>query len=267
MVWLDAAPWGGYTSYFSFACFSSSLARWMFVVGGRFSPSFHPPGFSNSHSQKSSFVIVLVWAELSAVSSLIIFEVPHWMWRVWSPLTTCAFYTPDYKYHIFNLKLNTGVCGSRMKSKERQGQPEVTHAPLSYLFVCVVWCEGQVSWCTVRQLGGKSLPWNWAGSICWASSMSFFFFFSFNVLLSLFQNMEKVLVPSVTLIVGCGVSSLTLLLLIIIYVSVWRYGFHSLLFLLGKVTVSWSAWILEVLLSHFGCLLPEEELLCNEWVL
>lgn len=48
--------------------------------------------------------------------------------------------------------------------------------------------------------------------------------------------MEKVLVPSVTLIVGCGVSSLTLLLLIIIYVSVWRYGFHSLLFLLGKVT-------------------------------
>lgn len=47
--------------------------------------------------------------------------------------------------------------------------------------------------------------------------------------------MEKVLVPSVTLIVGCGVSSLTLLLLIIIYVSVWRYGFHSLLFLLGKV--------------------------------
>lgn len=50
--------------------------------------------------------------------------------------------------------------------------------------------------------------------------------------------MEKVLVPSVTLIVGCGVSSLTLLLLIIIYVSVWRYGFHSFLFLLGKVTVS-----------------------------
>lgn len=49
--------------------------------------------------------------------------------------------------------------------------------------------------------------------------------------------MEKVLVPSVTLIVGCGVSSLTLLLLIIIYVSVWRYGFHSLLFILGKIIV------------------------------
>lgn len=37
------------------------------------------------------------------------------------------------------------------------------------------------------------------------------------------QNMEKVVVPSVTLIVGCGVSSLTLLMLIIIYVSVWRW--------------------------------------------
>lgn len=34
--------------------------------------------------------------------------------------------------------------------------------------------------------------------------------------------MDKALLPSVTLIVGCGVSSLTLLLLIIIYVSVWK---------------------------------------------
>ncbi|KAL4842718.1 hypothetical protein H8958_016963 [Nasalis larvatus] len=37
------------------------------------------------------------------------------------------------------------------------------------------------------------------------------------------QNMEKATLPSVTLIVGCGVSSLTLLMLVIIYVSVWRY--------------------------------------------
>uniref|UniRef100_H2UVL1 Adhesion G protein-coupled receptor B1 n=1 Tax=Takifugu rubripes TaxID=31033 RepID=H2UVL1_TAKRU len=37
------------------------------------------------------------------------------------------------------------------------------------------------------------------------------------------MNMDKLQLPSVTLIVGCGVSSLTLLLLIIIYVSVWRY--------------------------------------------
>lgn len=37
------------------------------------------------------------------------------------------------------------------------------------------------------------------------------------------QNMEKATLPSVTLIVGCGVSSLTLLMLVIIYVSVWRW--------------------------------------------
>lgn len=37
------------------------------------------------------------------------------------------------------------------------------------------------------------------------------------------QNMDKATVPSVTLIVGCGVSSLTLLMLVIIYVSVWRW--------------------------------------------
>ncbi|XP_048085915.1 LOW QUALITY PROTEIN: adhesion G protein-coupled receptor B1-like [Alosa alosa] len=36
-------------------------------------------------------------------------------------------------------------------------------------------------------------------------------------------DMDKTYLPSVTLIVGCGVSSLTLLLLIIIYVSVWKY--------------------------------------------
>ena len=40
------------------------------------------------------------------------------------------------------------------------------------------------------------------------------------------QNMEKAAVPSVTLVVGCGVSSLTLLMLIIIYVSVWRCCFR-----------------------------------------
>lgn len=43
-----------------------------------------------------------------------------------------------------------------------------------------------------------------------------------HLLSSVLQNMDKLQLPSVTLIVGCGVSSLTLLLLIIIYVSVWR---------------------------------------------
>uniref|UniRef100_A0A7N6A9X5 Adhesion G protein-coupled receptor B1a n=1 Tax=Anabas testudineus TaxID=64144 RepID=A0A7N6A9X5_ANATE len=50
----------------------------------------------------------------------------------------------------------------------------------------------------------------WRGMVDWARS-------------SEDRNMDKTQLPSVTLIVGCGVSSLTLLLLIIIYVSVWRY--------------------------------------------
>lgn len=46
------------------------------------------------------------------------------------------------------------------------------------------------------------------------------------IFFSHWQSMDpsKSQLPSVTLIVGCGVSSLTLLLLIIIYVSVWRYA-------------------------------------------
>lgn len=44
----------------------------------------------------------------------------------------------------------------------------------------------------------------------------------FFLLVSLLQIMDRANLPSVTLIVGCGVSSLTLLLLIIIYVSVWK---------------------------------------------
>uniref|UniRef100_A0A8C7X3Z2 Adhesion G protein-coupled receptor B1a n=1 Tax=Oryzias sinensis TaxID=183150 RepID=A0A8C7X3Z2_9TELE len=46
---------------------------------------------------------------------------------------------------------------------------------------------------------------------------------TFAILARLNPDMVSVPLPSVTLIVGCGVSSLTLLLLIIIYVSVWRY--------------------------------------------
>uniref|UniRef100_A0A3Q1AVA1 Adhesion G protein-coupled receptor B1a n=1 Tax=Amphiprion ocellaris TaxID=80972 RepID=A0A3Q1AVA1_AMPOC len=46
---------------------------------------------------------------------------------------------------------------------------------------------------------------------------------TFAILARLNPEMVSPTLPSVTLIVGCGVSSLTLLLLIIIYVSVWRY--------------------------------------------
>lgn len=52
------------------------------------------------------------------------------------------------------------------------------------------------------------------------------------------QNMEKAAVPSVTLIVGCGVSSSTLLMLIIVYVSVWRWAYgHGWALVRGPVVL------------------------------
>lgn len=59
----------------------------------------------------------------------------------------------------------------------------------------------------------------WAGMLDWRSLLMLIV----HLLSSVLQNMDKLQLPSVTLIVGCGVSSLTLLLLIIIYVSVWRW--------------------------------------------
>ncbi|KFW88980.1 Brain-specific angiogenesis inhibitor 1, partial [Manacus vitellinus] len=141
--------------------------------------------------------------------------------------------------NILSLQRNSTVLNSKVISVTVKPFPRSLLTPLeiefSHLYngttnqTCILWDEND---------GDPALPappgsWEAAGivlpvpspaagkSCCCTSSISFFLFF--NVLLSLFQNMEKVLVPSVTLIVGCGVSSLTLLLLIIIYVSVWRY--------------------------------------------
>ncbi|OBS80184.1 hypothetical protein A6R68_21616 [Neotoma lepida] len=73
-------------------------------------------------------------------------------------------------------------------------------------------------------------PWSWRGcrtvpldalrTRCLCDRLSTF---AILAQLSADANMDKATVPSVTLIVGCGVSSLTLLMLVIIYVSVWRY--------------------------------------------
>lgn len=152
----------------------------------------------------------------------------------------------------------TLVCGNRVRSKKKKKRAglSINRSWSPSLFICmhsVMWRSAE--W--THQQTGKFLPWNFCGRAGWTYFLMF----------SLFQNMEKVLVPSVTLIVGCGVSSLTLLLLIIIYVSVWRYGFHSLLFFLGKVTVFWPTRILECLLCGFGCLVLKEELFGNEWAL
>ncbi|XP_032003603.2 adhesion G protein-coupled receptor B2-like, partial [Hylobates moloch] len=73
-------------------------------------------------------------------------------------------------------------------------------------------------------------PWSWRGcrtvpldalrTRCLCDRLSTF---AILAQLSADANMEKATLPSVTLIVGCGVSSLTLLMLVIIYVSVWRW--------------------------------------------
>ncbi|XP_072007183.1 adhesion G protein-coupled receptor B1 isoform X2 [Engystomops pustulosus] len=133
---------------------------------------------------------------------------------------------------ILNLQRNTTVLNSKIISVTVKPPPRSISAPLdiefSHLYngttnhTCIIWDEADTS----SNLGAWSLkgcrtvPVDSFHTKCSCDRLS-----SFAILsqLSLDMNLEKVLVPSVTLIVGCGVSSLTLLLLIIIYVSVWRY--------------------------------------------
>ncbi|KAM4029271.1 adhesion G protein-coupled receptor B1 isoform 5-T5 [Anomaloglossus baeobatrachus] len=133
---------------------------------------------------------------------------------------------------LLNLQRNTTVLNSRIISVTVKPAPRSVSVPLdiefSHLYngttnhTCILWDETDTS----SNLGAWSLkgcrtvPVDSFHTKCSCDRLS-----SFAILsqLSSDMNMEKVLVPSVTLIVGCGVSSLTLLLLIIIYVSVWRY--------------------------------------------
>ncbi|KFV88521.1 Brain-specific angiogenesis inhibitor 1, partial [Struthio camelus australis] len=138
---------------------------------------------------------------------------------------------------ILSLQRNSTVLNSKVISVTVKPFPRSLLTPLeiefSHLYngttnqTCILWDEAD------RAIATSSLQTasRWHPSVatvkCDCPEIELVAFaehlFFFNALFSLFQNMEKVLVPSVTLIVGCGVSSLTLLLLIIIYVSVWRY--------------------------------------------
>ncbi|XP_069813120.1 adhesion G protein-coupled receptor B1 isoform X2 [Dendropsophus ebraccatus] len=133
---------------------------------------------------------------------------------------------------LLSLQRNTTVLNSKIISVTVKPAPRSVSVPLdiefSHLYngttnhTCIIWDETDTS----SNLGAWSLkgcrtvPVDSFHTKCSCDRLS-----SFAILsqLSSDMNMEKVLVPSVTLIVGCGVSSLTLLLLIIIYVSVWRY--------------------------------------------
>lgn len=133
---------------------------------------------------------------------------------------------------FLTLQRNVTVLNSRVVSVTVKPSPRGTSVPLdiefSHLYnattnhTCISWDETDTS----SNLGSwsfkgcRTIPVDPFHTKCLCDRLS-----SFAILsqLSSDMNMEKVLVPSVTLIVGCGVSSLTLLLLIIIYVSVWRY--------------------------------------------
>uniref|UniRef100_A0A8C5XHW2 Adhesion G protein-coupled receptor B1 n=1 Tax=Microcebus murinus TaxID=30608 RepID=A0A8C5XHW2_MICMU len=135
------------------------------------------------------------------------------------------------------LQRNTTVLNSKVISVTVKPPPRSLRTPLEIEFAhmyngttnqtCILWDETDVpSSSAPPQLG----PWSWRGcrtvpldalrTRCLCDRLSTF---AILAQLSADANMEKATLPSVTLIVGCGVSSLTLLMLVIIYVSVWRY--------------------------------------------
>ncbi|XP_034730634.1 adhesion G protein-coupled receptor B1 isoform X8 [Etheostoma cragini] len=133
---------------------------------------------------------------------------------------------------ILNLQRNSTVLNSKVLSVTIKPSPASLSAPVvvefSHLYngttnhTCISWDESDSS----------SLLGSWSARGCKAVLVDSFrtkcvcdrlSTFAILARLNPEMNMDKTQLPSVTLIVGCGVSSLTLLLLIIIYVSVWRY--------------------------------------------
>ncbi|XP_028983788.1 adhesion G protein-coupled receptor B1 isoform X8 [Betta splendens] len=133
---------------------------------------------------------------------------------------------------ILTLQRNSTVLNSKVLSVTIKPTPVSLSAPVvvefSHLYngttnqTCISWDESDSS----------SLLGSWSARGCKAVLVDSFrtkcvcdrlSTFAILARLNPDMNMDKTQLPSVTLIVGCGVSSLTLLLLIIIYVSVWRY--------------------------------------------
>ncbi|KAL6108681.1 adgrb1 [Pungitius sinensis] len=133
---------------------------------------------------------------------------------------------------ILTLQRNSTVLNSKVLSVTIKPSPASLSAPVvvefSHLYngttnqTCLSWDERD----------GSSLLGSWSARGCKAVLVDSFrtkcvcdrlSTFAILARLNPEMNMDKTQLPSVTLIVGCGVSSLTLLLLIIIYVSVWRY--------------------------------------------
>uniref|UniRef100_A0A3P8VWU6 Adhesion G protein-coupled receptor B1 n=1 Tax=Cynoglossus semilaevis TaxID=244447 RepID=A0A3P8VWU6_CYNSE len=133
---------------------------------------------------------------------------------------------------ILSLQRNNSVLNSKVLSVTIKPTPASLSAPVVVEFshryngtsnqTCITWDESDSS----------SLLGSWSGRSCKTVLVDSFrtkcvcdrlSTFAILARLNPEMNMDKTQLPSVTLIVGCGVSSLTLLLLIIIYMSVWRY--------------------------------------------
>uniref|UniRef100_A0A8C1SE56 Adhesion G protein-coupled receptor B1a n=1 Tax=Cyprinus carpio TaxID=7962 RepID=A0A8C1SE56_CYPCA len=130
---------------------------------------------------------------------------------------------------ILSLQRNSTVLNSKVISVTIKPTPSSLSTPLeiefSHLYngttnqTCISWDENDSSsllgsW---SARGCRAVPVDSSTTKCLCDRLS-----TFAILARLNPDVVSRL-PSVTLIVGCGVSSLTLLLLIIIYVSVWRY--------------------------------------------
>ncbi|XP_030644858.1 adhesion G protein-coupled receptor B1-like [Chanos chanos] len=133
---------------------------------------------------------------------------------------------------ILSLQSNTTLLNSKVVTVSVKPNPGFLASPVEIEFphlhngtmneTCISWDESESSsllgsW-TARSC--RALPVDSFRTKCVCDGLS-----TFAILARPNPDsmMDKTLLPSVTLIVGCGVSSLTLLLLIIIYVSVWKY--------------------------------------------
>ncbi|XP_035650839.1 adhesion G protein-coupled receptor B1-like [Oncorhynchus keta] len=149
---------------------------------------------------------------------------------------TTAFVTGIILYRnlssILSFQSNSTVLDSKVVTVVVKPTPGLLSPPVEIEFphqhndtineTCISWDESETS----------SLLGSWSARSCRAVAVDSFrtkcvcdrlSTFAILARLNPDMNMDKNLLPSVTLIVGCGVSSLTLLLLIIIYVSVWKY--------------------------------------------
>uniref|UniRef100_A0A8C5H5Z3 Adhesion G protein-coupled receptor B1-like n=1 Tax=Gouania willdenowi TaxID=441366 RepID=A0A8C5H5Z3_GOUWI len=129
---------------------------------------------------------------------------------------------------ILSFQSNTTLLNSKVVSVIVKPTPALLSTPVEIEFphlhndtmneTCLSWDESETS----SLLGSwsarscRAVPVHSFRTKCVCDSIS-----TFAILAHI--NFDSSLLPSVTLIVGCGVSSLTLLLLIIIYVSVWKY--------------------------------------------